>query len=117
MGKAHTLSTNNSVWKIVNDGLSKTLVKALPFWDTFCSFWSVKIRLSVGLGREIENTNTVLSHQQQKRTLDTATNQKRTVHLWRFFISSHFVSLILDFRVRSKKHSLSLACFYSNFAP
>ena len=36
----------------------------------FVGFWSGKIRLSVGLDREINNTNTVLSDQQQKRTLD-----------------------------------------------
>ena len=32
-----------------------------------------------------KSTNTVLSDQQQERTLDTVTNQKRMVHLWRFF--------------------------------
>ena len=32
-----------------------------------------------------ESTITVLSDQQQKITLDTVTNQKRMVHLWRFF--------------------------------
>ena len=34
-GKSHVLCENNSVRKIVNDGLSKTLVRALPNWTVW----------------------------------------------------------------------------------
>ena len=60
---------------------------------------SGKIRLSVGLRRQINNKNTVLSDQQQKRTLGTVTNYMRMVHLWRFFFTSFiFFSLTSYFQ-------------------
>ena len=52
--KSHVLCTNSSVRKIVNDGLSKTLVRALPYGTVWvdkpspdCSFWSRDLDLHV----------------------------------------------------------------------
>ena len=45
--KSHVLCRNNNIRKIVNDGLSKTLVRDLSYWivwvdetSIFFSFWS-----------------------------------------------------------------------------
>ena len=77
--KSHVLcKTTVGVRKIVYDGLSKARVGALCCWTVWMD--EPILSLSVHLSRQINSTNTVLSDEQQKRTLDTVTNQ-----LWRFF--------------------------------
>ena len=70
----------------------KHSLESTALWDcldgriqSFCSSWSGKIRPSVGRGRGINNTNIVLSDEQQKRTLGTVTNQKNASSLVFFY--------------------------------